>query len=70
MCADSREKARFADMPSATAGAIGSHGRYGSDVSGDQPWDSSLYFTDRAAAHVWRLPVHMDADTARPEIAW
>ena len=32
--------------------------------------DSSLYFTDRAATHVWRLPGRMDSDTAQPEIAW
>jgi hypothetical protein len=40
------------------------------DGNAHQPSDSSLYFTDRAGTHVWRLPVHMDADTAQPEIAW
>jgi hypothetical protein len=32
--------------------------------------ESSLYFTDRAATHVWRLPQRMDADRAKPEVAW
>jgi hypothetical protein len=32
--------------------------------------ESSLYFTDRAATHVWRLPVEMDTEMAQPEVAW
>lgn len=32
------------------------------------PSPSSLYFTDRDATHVWRLPTHMTGDTAKPEI--
>jgi hypothetical protein len=32
--------------------------------------DSALYFTDRAASHVWQLPAQMDADEAEPRIAW
>ncbi len=35
-----------------------------------QPSDSSLYFTDREATHVWRLPRSMETDPAKPEIAW
>jgi hypothetical protein len=34
------------------------------------PSESSLYFTDRAGTQVWRLPTHMSAATAAPEIAW
>ncbi len=35
-----------------------------------QPSESRLYFTDREGTHVWRLPAHMEGDTAKPEIAW
>jgi len=35
-----------------------------------EPSDSSLYFTDRAGTHVWRLPTRMSAASERPEIAW
>ncbi len=35
-----------------------------------QPSDSRLYFTDREGTHVWRLPVHMGTDTAKPEVVW
>ncbi len=40
--------------------------------SGDarKPSASALYFTDRAATHVWRLPVEMTGETAGPEVAW
>ncbi len=32
--------------------------------------ESSLYFTDRGATHVWRLPSRMDGESAKPELAW
>ncbi len=32
--------------------------------------DSRLYFTNRNGDHVWRLPVHMEGESAEPEIAW
>jgi hypothetical protein len=35
-----------------------------------RPSGSSLYFTDRAGTHVWRLPDKMDGPTAKPQIAW
>ena len=35
-----------------------------------EPSESALYFTDRTGSHVWRLPRHMDGETATPEIAW
>ncbi len=35
-----------------------------------QPSDSRIYFTNRNGDHVWRLPVKMDGDFAKPEIAW
>jgi hypothetical protein len=35
-----------------------------------QPSESSLYFTNRAGDYVWRLPVFMPGDSARPEVAW
>lgn len=35
-----------------------------------QKSDSRLYFTDRDGSHVWRLPVRMEGDTAKPEVAW
>ncbi|MES1213818.1 MAG: BNR-4 repeat-containing protein [Singulisphaera sp.] len=31
---------------------------------------SALYFTDRKASHVWRLPERMTEEFARPEVAW
>jgi hypothetical protein len=31
---------------------------------------SRLYFTDREGGQVWRLPVQMEDDFVRPEIAW
>jgi hypothetical protein len=34
------------------------------------PSESALYFTDRDATHVWRLPTHMTGDTAKPEVVW
>jgi hypothetical protein len=34
------------------------------------PSESSLYFTDRAGTHVWRLPVQMNDETAAPEVVW
>jgi hypothetical protein len=33
-----------------------------------QPSESSLYFTDQAGTHVWRLPVEMAGEFAKPEI--
>jgi hypothetical protein len=35
-----------------------------------RPSASSLYFTDRAGTHVWRLPEKMDGPTAKSQIAW
>ncbi|MCS7303538.1 MAG: BNR repeat-containing protein [Thermoguttaceae bacterium] len=35
-----------------------------------QQSESRLYFTDRDGTHVWRLPVHIDSDQAKPEPAW
>jgi hypothetical protein len=35
-----------------------------------QKSDSRLYFTDRDGSHVWRLPVRMEGELAKPEIAW
>ncbi|MPZ19347.1 MAG: hypothetical protein GEV06_15745 [Luteitalea sp.] len=35
-----------------------------------EPSESALYFTDRDATHVWRLPMHMSSETAKPEIVW
>jgi hypothetical protein len=35
-----------------------------------RPSASSLFFTDRAGTHVWRLPVDMKTETAKPEIIW
>ncbi|MEO6788813.1 MAG: hypothetical protein ABI318_22050, partial [Chthoniobacteraceae bacterium] len=34
------------------------------------PSDSSLYFTNQAGDHVWRLPANMSGDFAKPEVAW
>jgi hypothetical protein len=30
--------------------------------------ESRIYFTDRSGSHVWRLPDHIEGDSARPEI--
>ncbi|MEX0977996.1 MAG: BNR-4 repeat-containing protein, partial [Pirellulales bacterium] len=35
-----------------------------------RPSESSLYFTDRAGTHVWRLPQKMDTESAQPTVAW
>jgi hypothetical protein len=35
-----------------------------------QKSDSRLYFTDRDGTRVWRLPVQIPGDTAKPEVAW
>lgn len=35
-----------------------------------RPSESFLYFTNQKGDHVWRLPAKMDAEFARPEIAW
>ncbi len=35
-----------------------------------KPSESALYFTDRAATHVWRLPVEMEDAAAKPEMVW
>ncbi|MEO6740809.1 MAG: BNR-4 repeat-containing protein [Chthoniobacteraceae bacterium] len=34
------------------------------------PSESSLYFTNQAGDHVWRLPTKMSGDFAKPEVAW
>ena len=38
------------------------------DGHGRKKSDSRLYFTDKEGTHVWRLPVKMEGDTAKPEI--
>jgi len=40
------------------------------DGDARKPSESFLYFTNRKGDHVWRLPAKMDADFAKPEIAW
>lgn len=40
------------------------------DGHGREVSESRLYFTNRDGDHVWRLPVHMESDSAKPEIAW
>jgi hypothetical protein len=35
-----------------------------------QPSESSLYYTDRGATHVWRLPSQMTSDRQKPELVW
>ena len=35
-----------------------------------QPSESRLYFTDRDGTQVWRLPVDMKQESAKPEVAW
>jgi hypothetical protein len=40
------------------------------DGNARQPSESSLYFTDRAASGVWRLPVTMTHQTERPQKVW
>jgi len=35
-----------------------------------QPSGSSLYYTNQTGEHVWRLPVRMEGETAKPEVAW
>jgi hypothetical protein len=41
-------------------------------ASGDarKPSESQLYFTDRAATHVWRLPPEMTAGAQQPQVVW
>jgi hypothetical protein len=39
------------------------------DGDAKKPSESSLYFTNRAGSRVWRLPVAMKEDFARPEAA-
>jgi hypothetical protein len=34
------------------------------------PSESRLYFTDREASHVWRLPEKMEAEIVKPEVVW
>lgn len=34
------------------------------------PSPSSLYFTNQTGEHVWRLPVKMEGESARPEVVW
>ncbi len=38
------------------------------DGHAKQPSDSSLYFTDKAGTHVWRLPPLMKDESERPQI--
>ena len=40
------------------------------DGNARKPSESFLYFTNRKGDHVWRLPAKMDANFAKPEIAW
>jgi hypothetical protein len=40
------------------------------DGNAREPSESSLYFTNRAGDHVWRLPTSMAEDFAAPEVAW
>jgi hypothetical protein len=40
------------------------------DGHGRRPSESRLYFTNRDGDHVWRLPVVMKGQVAKPEIAW
>jgi hypothetical protein len=40
------------------------------DGHGRKPSESRLYFTNRDGEHVWRLPVEMQRQTAKPEAAW
>lgn len=35
-----------------------------------QKSDSRLYFTNRDGTRVWRLPVQIEGDAAKPEVAW
>ena len=40
------------------------------DGNGREPSESCLYFTNQRGDHVWRLPAKMEAEFAKPEIAW
>lgn len=40
------------------------------DGNGRAPSESAIYFTNQRGDHVWRLPVKMTTDFARPEVAW
>jgi hypothetical protein len=40
------------------------------DGNGREPSESYLYFTNQKGDHVWRLPGKMEADSAKPEVAW
>jgi len=54
-------------------GPLNSHADFSAiwaDGNAREASDSSLYFTDRAATHVWRLPGRMNGETAQPEVAW
>jgi hypothetical protein len=54
-------------------GPVEAHpGFYALWADGDplQPSESQLYFTDRDGSHVWRLPVDMKREFAKPEVAW
>lgn len=35
-----------------------------------EPSPSTLYFTNRAGDHVWKLPERIEGEAARPEVAW
>lgn len=41
-----------------------------SDGNALAPFESALYFTNRAGDHVWRLPHLMSGDHQKPEVAW
>jgi hypothetical protein len=40
------------------------------DGDGRRPSESFLYFTNRKGDQVWRLPAKLEADFAKPEVAW
>ena len=40
------------------------------DGNGREPSESYLYFSNQKGDHVWRLPGKMEAEFARPEVAW
>lgn len=40
------------------------------DGHGREPSESNLYFTNQKGDHVWRLPVKMTTDFAKPDLAW
>ncbi len=64
---DARRNHNFVRKP------VGFHNEFAAlwaDGDAHQPSDSSLYFADRAASHVWRLPGDMSSDNQKPELVW